>query len=48
MWWCDKIFYLTALWDFFVKEGVYAAVTCPCWMLTRDDETPPGPPMGSC
>lgn len=39
VWWCDKIFDVTALWEFFVKERVYSAVACPCWMLTRDAET---------
>lgn len=33
VWWCDKIFDVTGLWEFFVKEGLYAAVTGPCWML---------------
>lgn len=27
VWRCDKIFDVTALWEFFVKEGLHAAVT---------------------
>lgn len=42
--WCDNIFDVTALQEFFVKEGLCAAVTCPCWMLTRDVEIPMGLP----
>lgn len=47
VWWCGKIFDVTGLWEFFVKEGLYAAVTGPCWMLTRDAESPPWAPMGN-